>query len=225
MLPPPTFFHAPNKFEKLVDKNLQLERDLMTINKKYEDAINDCVKANQLIKSLEKHKTEAEIKDEEARNTNEKLLLREIDQQKIALADRDDEISYLNKANLSAKEALENVNKVLHENRQKFKEEKTQLFKENRAELKSWKKKFGEANSQILKLDKKLKVLVDTRTHELSVTQPAVSQPLLLTPGQADPSPTSPFTPPRVLLSTTPPCSPPVPDNASDPPPCSAADR
>ena len=191
MLPPPTFFHAPNKFEKLVDKNLQLERDLMTINKKYEDAINDCVKANQLIKSLEKHKTEAEIKDEEARNTNEKLLLREIDQLKIALADRDDEIAYLNKANLSAKEALENVNKVLHENRQKFKEEKTQLFKENRAELKSWKKHFGEANSQILKLEKKIKVLEDTRAHEheLSVTQPFVSQPLFPTQGQADPSP------------------------------------
>ena len=111
MLPPPTLCHAPN--QELVDKNHQLETDLININKKYEDAINDCVKANQSIKSLEKHISEAEIKVEEARNTNEKLLLAEIKQLKIALAERDHEILYLNKANVSAKEALEKVNKAL----------------------------------------------------------------------------------------------------------------
>ena len=57
MLPPPTLCHAPN--QELVDKNHQLETDLININKKYEDAINDCVKANQSIKSLEKHIIEA----------------------------------------------------------------------------------------------------------------------------------------------------------------------
>ena len=75
---------------------------------------------------------------------------------KIALAERDDEISHLNKANISTKEALEKLNKALHENSKKFKEEKAKLYKENRAELKSWKKHFGEANSQILKLEKKI---------------------------------------------------------------------
>ena len=188
----PNLFHATHqRFEKLVDKNHQLENDLITMNKKYEDAVNDCFKAKQLIKSLEKHKTEVEIKVEEARNTNEKLLLTEIEQLKIALAERDDEISHLNKANISTKEALEKLNKALHENSKKFKEEKAKLYKENRAELKSWKKHFGEANSQILKLEKKIKVLEDTRAHEheLSVTQPFVSQPLFPTQGQADPSP------------------------------------
>ena len=219
MLPPPTLFQDPNKkFEELADKNLLLEKDLISINKKYENAINDCSKANQLIKSLEKQKTETEIKVEEARNTNEKILLLEIDQLKNALAERDEEISFLNKSNVSAKEALERLNKALHENSKKFKEEKAQLLEEKRAELKSWKNKFGEANSQILKLEKKIKVLEDTCTHELSVTQP-----LFPTPGQADPSPTSPSTPPRAPSSTPPPCSPPAQNNASDHHPCSAA--
>ena len=129
MLPPPTLRHAPNqKVEELVDKNHQLETDLININKKYEDAINDCIKANQSIKSLEKHITEAV---EEARNTNENHLLTEIKQLKIALAERDHEIFYLNKANVSAKEALEKLNKALHENSKTFKEEKAQLYKDN----------------------------------------------------------------------------------------------
>ena len=220
MLPPPTLCHAPN--QELVDKNHQLETDLININKKYEDAINDCVKANQSIKSLEKHISEAEIKVEEARNTNEKLLLAEIKQLKIALAERDHEIFYLNKANVSAKEALEKLNKALHENSKKFKEEKAQLYKDNKAELKSWKKDLGDANSQILKLEKKIQVLVEN--HEVSVTQPSVSQPLFPGPGRADPSPTSPVTPPCVPPSTTQPSTPPAAsDNASANPSCSAA--
>ena len=218
MMPPSTLHHAPNqKFEELVDKNCQLEKDLLNINKKYEDAINDCVKTKQSIKSLEKHITEAEIKVEEARNTNEKLLHTEIKQLKTALAERDDEIFYLNKANISAKEALEKLNKALHEQFKKFKEEKAQLYKDNKAELKSWKKDLGEANSQILKLEKKIEVLVNN--HKVSVNQPTVSQPLLLPPGQADPSPTSPVTPPRVPPSTTQPSTSPP----SEHPSCSAA--
>ena len=164
ILPPTTLRHGPKEnIESLVDKNRKLEKDLIDIKKKYENAIKDCENANHRIQNLEKHRQkETEIKVEETSNADWKLLLTENDNLKNVLENRDHEIFYLQKENKSAKEASEKLNRILLADRDKFEKEKQQLIKEHKAEIKTWKKHLGEANSKIVKLEKKLKESVDT---------------------------------------------------------------
>ena len=173
---PPAFPHASNEnIEALIDENLQLKKDLTDISKKYEEAVNDCTNVNKLIKELEKHQKEATFKIEEVTGANEELLLAEVSNLKNALVDRDDEILHLQNVAKSAKEATKKLNTTLRENRNKFKNEKVELCKEHRAEIRTLKKELGDANSNIVKLEKKVKELVDK--HEELAIQTLESHP------------------------------------------------
>ena len=59
----------------------------------------------------------------------------------------------------TANEAVSKLNKVLHENRDRYKKEKDSILKEHRAEIKVWRKDHGEANTEIINLKKKIEDL------------------------------------------------------------------
>merc|ERR1712240_90426 len=65
--PPPIPCHTSSSesIDALRDKNIQLEKDLTCLTKKYEDAVNDCVDAHRVLKSMEKQNLEAKIKVEQ----------------------------------------------------------------------------------------------------------------------------------------------------------------
>ena len=92
------------------------------------------------------------------KNENEKSLKEEIDNLKHMLHVRDLEIANLKVENKATKGASEKLNKALNEMRTKFKDEKKALLKEHRIKIKSWKKDLGQANSNLIKLRKKLEV-------------------------------------------------------------------
>ena len=66
---------SSDSVEKLVDKIVKLEKDIIGLTKKYEDAIDDGVHAHQIIEKLEKGQLEAEIKVEETKSLNEKNFI------------------------------------------------------------------------------------------------------------------------------------------------------
>ena len=65
---------------------------------------------------------------------------------------KDLEISFKN-----AKQASDKLNKEICRNRSKFEEEKATIAKLHKAEIKSWKRDFGEERKEKLKLEAKLK--------------------------------------------------------------------
>lgn len=156
----------------LLRKNDQLENDLADLTKKYEHVLSECENAHELLKSFEKHQQEAKMKVEEV--ISEKLLTSEIEKLKSEIEDRNQDIFYLKKSNKAAKEVSEKLNRVVHENRVRFENEKAQRSKEHKAEVKGWKRELGRVNSKVVKLEKSLKVLVDT--NEVPVTVPLKSK-------------------------------------------------
>ena len=129
----------------LLEKNYQLENDLANLTKRYEHVLSECENAHKLLKSFEKHQQEAKIKVEEV--ISEKLVTSEIESLKSEIEDRNQEIFYLKKSIKSSKEASEKLNRVVHENRDRFEKEKAQLSKEHKAEVKGGKRELGRVNS------------------------------------------------------------------------------
>ena len=88
LLPPP-----PDSSENFLrDKNIQLEKDVTDLTKKYEAVVHDCENAKKVIESLEKKNLEADLKAEEAKIEKEKLFRKEIENLNSSIADRDQEI-------------------------------------------------------------------------------------------------------------------------------------
>ena len=109
-----------------------------------------------MIKSLKKTVQESEVKVEVATSEKENGLNAEIKTLENELNDRDNEVLSLQIAKKAAEEVSEKLNRSLVENRSKWAEEKMQLLKEHRNEVKAWKKDLGEANSQIVRGEKRL---------------------------------------------------------------------
>ena len=77
--------------------------------------------------------------------------------------------------NKAAKDVSEKLNKRLTDNKNKYEQEKTHLLKEHRKEVKAWKKDLGEANSKIVKLEKKLKVAETRDLCSCSINSPVLT--------------------------------------------------
>ena len=129
----------------------------------------------QLIRSLEKTLQESKGKVEVATCEIEKSLTLEIESLKVALNDRDHEILSLQMANQGVKDASEKLNKRLTDNKNKYEQEKTHLLKEHRKEVKAWKKDLGEANSKIVKVEKKLKAAETRDLCSCSINGPVLT--------------------------------------------------
>ena len=132
--------------DALVVKNLELEEELRCLSIKHE----------KTIQNLQKFHQEAEIKFESDSRSLYKELEKEIDKLKELLKNRDNEIISLQNGKKAAAEATGKLRKALGDIRVKFEKEKTSIKKEHRAEVKSWRQDLGNANSKIIKLEKKL---------------------------------------------------------------------
>ena len=157
LLPSPRPATSEN-IQEMIDKNKKLERDVITLTQLYEDSVNQCENAYEVIKFKELKEQEAEAK---VKVENEEHLAKEIKYLRDALNDRDDEIATLKTANKAAKEAIGKLNKTLNECKSKYSEEKATVSKEHRSEVRAWKKDLGEANRNITKLEEKLQVLTN----------------------------------------------------------------
>ena len=110
LLPPP-----PDSSENFLrDKNIQLEKDVTDLTKKYDAVVHDCENAKKVIESLEKKNLEADLKAdlkaEEAKIEKEKRFSKEIENLNCSIADRDQEI-------LALQLAIKAEHKSTHENR------------------------------------------------------------------------------------------------------------
>ena len=77
--------------------------------------------------------------------------------------------------NKAAKDVSEKLNKRLTDNKNKYEQEKTHLLKEHRKEVKAWKKDLGEANSKIVKVEKKLKAAETRDLCSCSINAPVLT--------------------------------------------------
>ena len=108
MLHPP----SPDSSENFLrDKNIQLEKDVTDLTKKYEVAVNDCENAKQVIKSLEKKTLEANLKAEEAKIEKKKLFHKEIKNLNSTIGDRDQDILTLQLAVKAAHKSTQKIGK------------------------------------------------------------------------------------------------------------------
>ena len=126
------------QIEALVSKNIELEKELTLLRMKHEEVAKY-----------------ADVKVEAASiASHEQELETEIDKLKDIIKARDGEILDLRIANKTSSEASGKLSKALGDARIKFEKEKTVLKKEHRAEVKTWRKDLGDANSMIIKLEK-----------------------------------------------------------------------
>ena len=147
---PPAHRHELSEsIEALLDKNTQLENDVFDLTKKYQDAANDFLNAQKVIKDLEKKIFEVE----EVRFEKEILMQEQIENLSSVNADRDQEIRTLQLANKTSKEALQKLNKSTKENGNKLEKKNTQLNKANK-EIIDIKKRLDEKDAKIVELKK-----------------------------------------------------------------------
>ena len=140
------FFILPQARESTIHKNevikenAKLENDVANLTKLYNDSVNDCERAYNVINSLLEAKSKEEVKSE-----SEIKLLTEISYLKTVLEDRDKEIVNLKVSNEAAREASKKLNNKVGEIRTKYNEEKAEVLRKHKIEVKSWKKVLGEA--------------------------------------------------------------------------------
>ena len=214
-------FHVPplprvssEEIKEIQEKNKKLENDVINLTKRYEDSVIDCEHAYEVIKSFEQKQQKSKNKEEMIKNENEKNVKEEMDNLKQMLHVRDLEIANLKVQNKAAKEASERLNKTLGELRTKSNDEKKTLLKEHRIEIKSWKKNLGQANSNLIKLEKKLQDVESDLASSQSLASVCDSDPVISsTPAPAlavcSSPPSSPARQPPPLASRHSPCTPP----------------
>ena len=205
---PPLPRASSEVIKELQEKNKNLENDVMNLAKRYKDSVKDCEHAYEVIKSLEQKQQKSKNKDGMVKNENEENVKEEINNLKHTLHVRDLEIANLKVENKAAKEASQSLNKTLGEMRTKFKDEKKALLKEHRIEIKSWKKDLGQANSNLIKLEKKLESLASVRDAS-PCSDPVISSPPASAQAVCSSPPSSPAREPPSPASIHSPCTPP----------------
>jgi len=141
----------------LNDKNIKLEKDVITLTKMHEKAAKDYENANKMIKSLEKTLLEFKIKNEE------------IETLKNELNDRNEEIGNLKIASKNACEVSARLNKDLNDYKLKLSTEIAAIKEEHKKEVKAWKKSLGEEKMNMQKqFEKKLREEVAAKDAEIS---------------------------------------------------------
>ena len=120
--------------EALIKKNNELEKQVTILSNQNSELIIDCTGANKKIQNLQ----ESCEKDLKA---------------------HDSEMIKVKHASKVAKEAVDKLNKVLGETRDKFEKETALLMKEHKTEIKVLTKDLGKTNKEMIDLRKKLKDL------------------------------------------------------------------
>ena len=124
----------------LKQKNQALETSLLSFQNAYHTVLQEHTKAVEVIESL---KTQVLVKKEEEKDELQircKML-------ENLLIERDQTIINLTAAEATAQKVAIKLNKEVVNNRLQFKHEKSMLVRNHRSELKTFKKKLGQANS------------------------------------------------------------------------------
>ena len=140
LMSPTPHSHIPSDImEDLVAENKKLRIDLKSMEQKYDNTVEECSMAYSSIKLL-----------------------------KSDLNERDTIIRDLEASNKVAVETANRLNRKLNENRRLYEEEKQLLLKMHKNEVKAWKKDLGRANSNHLRLEKKVAHLQTTESSKPS---------------------------------------------------------
>ena len=151
----------------LAAKNLQLEKDLVTLRRDYDNSVSDCVAAHHRIKSLEnlciektKHHEvlKSEIYENNALVTTLNLEINQLNLEnyefRTSVENQTHEIKDLESLIKAGKQASNKLNKEISEMRANFNKEKETIAKEHRMEVKAWKKELGDERKQRIALER-----------------------------------------------------------------------
>jgi hypothetical protein len=155
---------ASEEVAALIAKNLKLEKDVLSIRKDYEDAIDDAASAHFTIKQLQSQpKLENETLHDVKKERFEKnfqveisCLIKENEGLKRHIEDQAVEINDLEVSKKKGRHVADKLNKELANIKTKFKKEKAVLHKQHKAEVKAWRKDLGDEIKLNIKLDEKL---------------------------------------------------------------------
>ena len=135
--------------QDLKDKNHILEIDMQKLQNAYQTTWKDYSEALDLVKSLQ---SQIDIKTEKDEKYH--LMEKNCDILQQLLDKRDQNILDLKSAANTAQKVVNALNTKIIEKKTDFKKEKAKLLKDHRTEIKELKKKLGQANTKILKLQK-----------------------------------------------------------------------
>ena len=156
----------------LAAKNLQLEKDLVTLRGDYDNSVSDCVAAHQRINSLENiciEKTKnhevlkSEISENNALVTTLNLEIKQLNlenyESRTSVGNLTQEIKDLESLIKTGRQASTKLNKEISEMKANFNKEKETIAKEHRMEVKAWKKELGDERKLRIKLERKVNTL------------------------------------------------------------------
>ena len=149
--PPST---ALSDIATLTSKNIQLENDLKTSKRNYEDAVEDCEDVHRRMKDLQNQyqakENKVEVKDAihkelvekkkvvEALNSEVEHLARENEGYRSELRNQHLKIQDLEISNKKLNEVSNKLHQELNNTKTKFKKDKTAILRAHSAEVKSW---------------------------------------------------------------------------------------
>ena len=177
----------------LASKIFNLERDLESLRKDYEFAVEDSVEAHQKIKYLEsQHAVKIEPNEALKKELSEKNYLVNSLNVQISQVSKENyccqrkveelslEIQDLERSKKKSDEISNKFNKELSDTRTKFKKEKDLTLKEHRTEVKAWKTDLGEERKLKIKLEEKLLKTAENSSLVLDISprKPAPKSPI-----------------------------------------------
>ena len=177
LLPPSSPDHASSKeIATLATKNIMLEKKLNSLQRDYENAVDDSDAAHRTIKSLEKELIKMEANHDLAEELLEKnfetqQLRQENNNLKIKIETQNEDISTLETSNKIQKDINDKLHKELNETKIRFKKEQDTILKQHKAETKSWRKDLGDVTEGKIKLDEKF----HKNVKELAKSTPAIT--------------------------------------------------
>ena len=142
---------------ELTENQQNLEEKLQTLTKNYNDLLIEYERSNKTIGNLEMQlESYKNVKLEPFMDESQFEI--KISTLEKTLAERDRTIASLKIGQSTVQNVVKKLNTEVTENRKQFQDEKNIILKQNRAEVKVWKKELGQANSRIIKLEKKIKM-------------------------------------------------------------------
>ena len=157
-------------FAALAAKNLQLEKELVTLRKDLVNSVDESEAAHQKIKFLENLSSEKSDKIEDLKNEISKKnvlvstlklemnqLSQESDSLRTTAENLSGEIEDLESLNKKGRQASDKLNKIISEMKTKFTKEKETMSKEHGSEVKALRKELGEVTKHKIKLEDQVK--------------------------------------------------------------------
>ena len=173
---------SESKIAALLKKNLQLENNLVEINKKYDRAVDDCLNVTLKLEEHKKNNIKKEPDDEkliEGLENDLNSVIVENKKYRDVVREQEEEIGDLRRTVKVKEEIANNLNKQIRDLKLKVEKENVLANKRNKAELKLWKKELGEERKEKIKLEKKLDKLVSEKEIDKAEKKKEKARPIV----------------------------------------------